>query len=160
MKHDGKSVLNADDLCAILQVSREAVSRWQKEGLPFEKLGKSRGSPVLFVRTKVAEWLATQPKKMHKYVFMLAPKSENKPHTGDSVEQFSNTLEAQRLVLEQAARACRENPDNQLYQSHFNECADNLRKLEKDWPDIQIKAGLCVSLPEAVSQTTTAFSEL
>ena len=155
MKVANKGLLNPDELCALLGISREAVTRWQSQGIPFTKAGRA----VFFDRAKIAPWFAER-KRLQKYVFMLAPPDVPKPAVGDSETVVTDALAKARWGTEQAYRIASQFSDNVMYQEHLCKCIDTQRKLELDWHKIQLSTNAGMPKDRVMADVALAFAEV
>jgi len=54
---DDDRLLNIEELCGWLKVSRATVYRWRQEGLPALKVSRLRKAAVRFAKSDVEAWL-------------------------------------------------------------------------------------------------------
>ena len=143
-----------DELAQILSVSRDQLNKWIQKGLPRTKKGRK----VFFNRVKVAEWLRSTP-RLAKHMIKLLPKQSQiaiTPKVGDTVEQFATMLARAREVEQSSFRAWKDCDAclRGVMEEQYMKSADQARKLEKDWPSIQIAAG--DALPKSMVESDLA----
>ena len=146
------SNVSKQDLAEIVGVSVETVDSWMRKGIPRQKKGRT----VTFNLAHAAEWFGTR-KAMAKYVYKIhelikpAPPDVATPEAGDTEVEIKNALARARMVERQAYDLVESMTGGDMpgmlqgAQEHYLKCADNLRKLEKDWSQIQLSQGEVVS---------------
>lgn len=110
----------------------------------------------MFDSDQVAKWMRTQSKHLGKYLIRILPKSPSTitPKVGDTVEQFATMLARAREVEQSSFRAWKDCDAclRGVMEEQYMKSADQARKLEKDWPSIQIAAG--DALPKSLVESS------
>lgn len=173
MVTESEPLLTTSEICDRYQVSRRALSKWIRKGLPRHTVDGQRGNH--FCPREINAFLANQRGGMDRIAAAMesaplpeAAEPERRTLTLDTpIDTLTEMLErlrvAEKVTYGQWARAVKQQRAGTeliILERAWHECVEKRRRLEKDLPELMAKKALYVDIRDVEPVITRAATEL